>query len=378
MRFINDSETDDYTVSGISASSGTDDIADVGAGHAAATRRSQLDTAVAAAGAELAAGGRRAEGGVAGRRGSTEAGRGQLSGEDEDFLEYAESLGANASDTELAWLVREAFEAPRPPSWSEHVDAEGRLYFFNQVTEESTWSHPMDAVYRELVGLIHKVKPLTTLDERAHAVRAHLKEVHGRALAQLEGWSGPYNSDTGQYYHNERLGASTWISPIDEWEYELAVRHSVLHRSLLAGFHWPEEPPTMDGDRPADLLTVPLLQLPLGLARREDDEKSSARSFFTARESARSGSSTVRSELPPKSRGGGDGSRGQPSGARKPGPTSTCVPAHSSAPPAPREAWGAQPPPAAPTADDADGDAELEVTFGASSSIQMPRIGGGG
>mmetsp|Transcript_107952 Transcript_107952/g.300118 ORF Transcript_107952/g.300118 Transcript_107952/m.300118 type:complete len:350 (+) Transcript_107952:41-1090(+) len=337
-----DSETDDY---GFSHSSETDDASAAG---------SAVQRAAAAGGVP---GG--ATGGA--RRNGVEVGNasgGAAVGEDADLREYARSLGADPQDEEMAWLVREAFEAPRPPSWSEHVDAEGRLYFFNQVSEESTWSHPMDSVYRELIGLIRKIRPLQTLEQRAQAVREHLVEAHGRALAQLEGWSGPYNSDTGQYYHNDRLGHSTWISPIDEWEYELAVRHSVLHRGLLAGFCWPEEPPAASGGRPADLLTTPMLQLPLGLARREDDEKSSARSFYTARESARSGSSTVRSDmLPAKSRSGHHGA---------------AAAAAASATRAPQAKAQATPP--AKSADEAAGDGELEVTFGSSSPIKMPTI----
>lgn len=215
-----------------------------------------------------------------------------------DLEEYGVSLGADPSDPELEWVVKEAFEAPLPTSWTEHVDAEGRLYFFNQVSEESTWSHPMDTVYRELIALIMEVRQMPSLDERTQAVRDHLMEVHGRALAGLEGWSGPYKSDAGEhYYYHERLEQSTWISPIHLWEYELAIRHSVLHRSLLAGFEWPEEPPDEQAGGAADLLTMPMLRLPTGLARLEEDEKSSARSFYTARESARSGNST-RSEQP--------------------------------------------------------------------------------
>merc|ERR1740138_1812133 len=78
--------------------------------------------------------------------------------EDNDLLEYAESLGADLSDADLAWVVGEAFEAPLPIGWTEHIDADGRVYFFNQVNEASTWSHPMDGVYRELIDLIQSVK----------------------------------------------------------------------------------------------------------------------------------------------------------------------------------------------------------------------------
>jgi len=217
---------------------------------------------------------------------------------DKDLQEYARSLGVSDlrattnTDVDLIWLVREAFEAPLPASWSEHIDVEGRVYFFNETTEESIWSHPMDGVYRELVAVIEQVRvqePAHHVEQRAEMVRQHLLEVHARALASLDGWSGPYAGETGQYFFNERLGLSTWVSPIDGWEHELAIRHSVLHRALLVG-----APGTQEQYEPAygaDLLGTPVLHLPLGLMRPEDEVQSSSRSFYTARESSRSGQS---------------------------------------------------------------------------------------
>mmetsp|Transcript_46262 Transcript_46262/g.93342 ORF Transcript_46262/g.93342 Transcript_46262/m.93342 type:complete len:276 (+) Transcript_46262:108-935(+) len=215
---------------------------------------------------------------------------------DKDLLEYGQSLGVQdfetGKDTDLKWVVHEAFEAPLPNNWTEHVDAEGRVYFFNQISEESTWSHPMDGVYRELIAFIKSVRAedsSTQPEQLADKVREHLLEVHQRALTHLEGWSGPYAAETGQYYFNERLRVSTWVSPIDGWEYELAVRHSVLYRCLLAGGVTAQE--TTQPTSSPDLLMTPMLQLPLGLARREDDAQNSSRSFYTARESSRSGAS---------------------------------------------------------------------------------------
>lgn len=229
-----------------------------------------------------------------------------------DLVEYGKTLGVSdlSEDSNVYWVVLEAFEAALPTGWTEYVDPCGRMYFFNQVTEESTWTHPMDCVYRELIGVILRVKGdervanaiAPALETRTQAVREHLMEVHSRATAKLDGWSGPYASETGPYYYNEHGGASTWVSPIDAWEYELAVRHSVLHRCLLADL-LKLEPPVLSkstGAEAAPLTTLPeavaltmtTLQLPVGLTRVEDDSQNSSRSFYTPRESSRSGQST--------------------------------------------------------------------------------------
>ncbi|OLQ15533.1 hypothetical protein AK812_SmicGene165 [Symbiodinium microadriaticum] len=75
--------------------------------------------------------------------------------------------------------------------------------------------------------------------------------VYDRASAQLANWSGPFRSE-------EATQQSTWVSPVEEWEYELSVRQTVLQRCLLS--------PTVSKDRmSSDVLEdgfVPLLQLP--------------------------------------------------------------------------------------------------------------------
>lgn len=212
-------------------------------------------------------------------------------GQDTDLQEYGKNLGLDPEDADWGWLVHEAFSAPLPLSWSEHADAEGRVYYFNQATEESTWTHPMDRVYRELLAVaraVIKEGSEATLERRARAVREHLLEAHKNAIEHLVGWSGPYPLDSGQYYYNNLTGTSSWVNPIEACEYELAVRHSVLHRCLLVGFEAFEEETTQGS--PAHELPA-ALQLPLSLARREDDDTNSARSFYTARDSAHSNAS---------------------------------------------------------------------------------------
>jgi len=210
-------------------------------------------------------------------------------------------------------VVREAFHAPLPRGWTEHTDDEGRVYFFQETYNQSTWEHPMDAVYRELLGLVQQLRngePEAPQARKAEFIHDHLREVHQRALRSLEAWSGPYTSSEGEYYYNEALKVSTWECPVNEWEQELASRHTVLCRCLLpeglvvaadgsvavaagAGAASSSSP---------DFLTS--LHLPLGLVRREGGdvpETPSTRSFHTAR-SIGSPRSTHRSSprpLPP-------------------------------------------------------------------------------
>jgi len=207
---------------------------------------------------------------------------------DFDLTEYGKSLGADVDDPVLAWVVREAFHAPLPASWVEFVDDEGRVYFFNYTSNECTWNHPLDEVYRELIAFVVRVrrsKPPPD-QERLHTlIGEHLRQVYDRASVQLANWSGPYRSEDGEcYYFNETSQQSTWISPMEEWEHELGIRQEVLNRCLLptpsTGRDQAPPPATEDA-------TVPVLKLP-----GPDDEVDSPR-FYTPRNSARSDCSAL-------------------------------------------------------------------------------------
>lgn len=229
--------------------------------------------------------------------------------DDDDLRAYGQGLGVELEDADLIWLVKEAFHATLPLSWSEHTDDEGRLYFFREASGESSWEHPMDAVYRELVGLVKEARCDEAMGEatmRARYIHAHLRQVHQRALEALDGWSGPYVSTEGEYYYNEDLKVSVWESPLTEWSHELILRHDVLCRCLLpeqcmVGADGAVEPilqvgaPRVSG---AELLQH--LQLPLELVKRGDSDGSDQpQSPATSRDylTARSGTSTTRSQL---------------------------------------------------------------------------------
>jgi hypothetical protein len=68
--------------------------------------------------------------------------------------EFARYLGIDPTqDAALLWIALEARAAPLPPPWAEHVDdASGRRWFFNPVTQENSWEHPLADVYRQKVA----------------------------------------------------------------------------------------------------------------------------------------------------------------------------------------------------------------------------------
>jgi len=306
-----------------------------------------------------------------------------LSDYDSDLRSYAKSLGLELDvDPDMVWVAKEAFEASLPPSWSEHTDGEGRIYFFNQVSQQSSWSHPMDSVFRELVELIKTLRrldlPETGLEE---AVQGHLQAAYARASAALEGWSGPHVSEAGEFYYHEGHKASTWENPVHEWYEELTLRQQVLQRCLL-----PDRQARPSPGQQVDGELNPLPALPLNLARSMHEaaasppSPSSARSFATCI-SARS-TCSVRSATPSRARRGTS-----PRSHKAISPRVVLAEAAKAAEAAKSSAaaaasTGGCSSDAAKAADSsksrppgAQEDDELEITFGVTAGLTLPQFG---
>lgn len=218
---------------------------------------------------------------------------------DTDIREYGKTLGVDPdSDGDLQWLVQEAFAAELPQSWTEHHDEDGRVYFYNQLTQVSSWSHPTDSVFRELIQVVKAFRaeqPTASQEKRLEAVHAHLQAVRERAIGELDSWSGPYASEEGAYFYNSTLGASVWNNPVDEWQVELELRQRVLLCCLCS-----------ERGRPTPIATesaaLDYPRLGLGAVNLKDSaplpqSPSSARSFASARSNI-----TGRSLTPPRTR----------------------------------------------------------------------------
>mmetsp|Transcript_21917 Transcript_21917/g.50193 ORF Transcript_21917/g.50193 Transcript_21917/m.50193 type:complete len:875 (-) Transcript_21917:277-2901(-) len=69
----------------------------------------------------------------------------------EDVLEYAVYLGMDPSeDADLLWIAEEALGTGEPDGWTEQIDPNGNLYFFNSTTGQSSRQHPLDEYYMHL------------------------------------------------------------------------------------------------------------------------------------------------------------------------------------------------------------------------------------
>ncbi|KAM9801299.1 uncharacterized protein cep164 [Neosynchiropus ocellatus] len=71
---------------------------------------------------------------------------------EQEIHDYAREIGIDPkNEPELMWLAKEGVKAPLPPEWKPCQDVTGDIYYFNFSTGQSTWDHPCDEHYRQLV-----------------------------------------------------------------------------------------------------------------------------------------------------------------------------------------------------------------------------------
>ncbi|XP_070587368.1 centrosomal protein of 164 kDa-like isoform X1 [Erythrolamprus reginae] len=69
-----------------------------------------------------------------------------------EIQEFARVVGIDPEhEPELMWLAREGIVAPLPAEWKPCQDVTGDIYYFNFANGQSTWDHPCDERYRQLV-----------------------------------------------------------------------------------------------------------------------------------------------------------------------------------------------------------------------------------
>ena len=74
-----------------------------------------------------------------------------LTGITEELIDMAEYLGILViSEKHLLWIASDALKAPLPVNWSMQKDSRGRTFFYNHLSNQSRWDHPLDPHFRTL------------------------------------------------------------------------------------------------------------------------------------------------------------------------------------------------------------------------------------
>jgi Ca2+-binding EF-hand superfamily protein len=69
----------------------------------------------------------------------------------EELISMCEYLGIRVlSERNMIWIAADALKAPLPISWTAQKDSNGRIFFFNHLTNQSKLEHPLDPHFRKL------------------------------------------------------------------------------------------------------------------------------------------------------------------------------------------------------------------------------------
>ncbi|CAE7586189.1 SAC9, partial [Symbiodinium necroappetens] len=115
----------------------------------------------------------------------------------------------------MVWIAEEAYNAPLPPGWTEHVDANGRTYFYNTNLRESLWKHPMDQEFVEIANYWRRALK----DGGFWDIDEELAEMEEKIRANLANWMELYDDSGQKFYFNRKTEESLFDDP----------RHTTYH-----------------------------------------------------------------------------------------------------------------------------------------------------
>eukprot|EP00960_Hanusia_phi_P033791 750639-Hanusia_phi.AAC.2 len=87
----------------------------------------------------------------------------ELDVDDEELNEFAKHLGIDPiKEQGLMWICRMALDAPVPEGWSAFEDGDGHTYYFHAETQSSSWDHPSDGYFRQLLSWCRQQQSMAT------------------------------------------------------------------------------------------------------------------------------------------------------------------------------------------------------------------------
>ena len=97
--------------------------------------------------------------GVQGRKGEDDPKRGGREKPTKaEVAQMVKYLGIDTRDKSFYWIAEEALGAILPAGWEEHRTDEDCVYYYNAVTRESTWEHPLDGYFRFIYRKLRRMK----------------------------------------------------------------------------------------------------------------------------------------------------------------------------------------------------------------------------
>lgn len=172
------------------------------------------------------------------------------------FNAYARYLGIDpCGEQDLLWVARCALHAPLPEGWTQHLDGQGRVFFYDSRSSKSSWTHPLEQEHREVHAHLRRARLSQAFQTAAEQdVRARLVVLEPEAAAAVQDWTAHTDESGNPFYYSRSAHRSSWTDP----------RPAAKHRAVL----WNAALDVLEGRAPQDTLTKVLP----GLAEEQDDD----------------------------------------------------------------------------------------------------------
>ncbi|KAF4714173.1 hypothetical protein FOZ62_001248 [Perkinsus olseni] len=164
-----------------------------------------------------------------------------------ELVAYAKYLGVDPmADGDLLWIAEEAILAPLPGEWTEHFDSNDRIFYYNSETRSSTWTHPLEGLYRDAYKTLAAIRDSNTQpDRKLELIRTWQEEVaclEREVQKALLDW-GEHVDDAGnKFYANKETGKSTWTDPRTALCHSYQLKSKVLKMMCAnAGLKYPPD-----------------------------------------------------------------------------------------------------------------------------------------
>lgn len=104
-----------------------------------------------------------------------------------------------------------------PSDWTEHFDSSDRVFYYNASTRVSSWTHPLEHVYRETYKTIVNLRNSTmSAQDRADALSKLQTEVRlmdEDTQKEVAKWSEHQDEQGNRFFFNKEERLSTWTDP---------------------------------------------------------------------------------------------------------------------------------------------------------------------
>mmetsp|Transcript_6035 Transcript_6035/g.13309 ORF Transcript_6035/g.13309 Transcript_6035/m.13309 type:complete len:1615 (+) Transcript_6035:51-4895(+) len=145
-------------------------------------------------------------------------------------------------EAETLWIAEEFMQMPLPPGWTQHTSPQG-VFFYNSSTPESTWQHPNEQFFHEMVATFKSVQQVGGF----WYVDDELEGMEDKIRAELSSWMELFDEKGERFFFNKDSQESRLDDPRDGVYHKLYNKIRIVAKMkeklpLLARAPRPEEP----------------------------------------------------------------------------------------------------------------------------------------